>query len=329
MKALAYTHAHSLDAFAIQPTELPDPVAEGRDLLVEIMAVGLNPVDYKIRSSRSTGAPVILGWDASGIVRARGRDAHRFTVGDAVFYSGDLKRPGSYATLQLVDERLVSLKPTTLPHVEAAALPLTSLTAYEMLFEKMRIQPTDQRTILVIGGAGGVGSQAIQLLKIKTGMTVIATASRPESRAWVTGLGADHIVSHRQFASEIRALGLRHVDLIFSTTHTDQHLPQIIDLIAPFGELGLIDDPDTFDISDLKAKSISVHWELMFTKSLFDYRTDSQGAILAEIAQLIDGGRMKTTANHVLNGLTAANIQTGHTLLEHHTSVGKIVIQRT
>lgn len=329
MHALVYTEAHSLKHFNLHLMELPDPIPSSRDLLVEVKAVGLNPIDYKIRSRRSgtEGQPVILGWDASGIVRACGNDSTQFKVGDEVFYSGDLNRAGSYATRQLVDERLVALKPKTLSFTEAAALPLTSLTAYEMLFEKMRIAGTDRRTILIIGGAGGVGSQAIQWLKLKTPMTVIATASRPESQQWVTSLGADHVVSHQNFVVDIWALGIQFVDFIFSTTHSAQHWTNMAEIIGPFGEIGLIDDADGLDISMFKRKAVSIHWELMFTKSMFDYRAESQGKILAEVKTLIESGRMRTTANRVLNGLTVENLRAGHTMLEQHTNIGKVVVQ--
>ncbi len=329
MKVLGYTHAHSLDQFNLQPMELPDPTPSGQDLLVEVKAVGLNPIDYKIRNRRSgsAGQPVILGWDAAGIVRARGQEVTGFTVGDEVFYSGDLNRAGSYATRQLVDERLVALKPNTLSFTEAAALPLTSLTAYEMLFEKMRLTGSDRRTILIIGGAGGVGSQAIQLLKLKTPMTVIATASRLESQQWVKSLGADHVVAHQTFVDDIRKLGLRFVDFIFSTTHSGQHWSKMADIIAPFGEVGMIDDADGSDISIFKSKSASLHWELMFTKSSFNYRAASQGEILEEVKSLVESGKMRTTVNRVLNGLTVENLRTGHTMLEQHTNIGKVVMQ--
>ena len=329
MKVLGYTQAHSLDQFNIQAMELPDPIPKGLDLLVEVKAIGLNPVDYKIRSWRSSsnGQPVILGWDAAGIVRARGTDVTRFNVGDEVFYSGDLNRVGSYATRQLVDERIVSVKPKNLSFTEAAALPLTSLTAYEMLFEKMCLTGSDRRTILIIGGAGGVGSQAIQLLKLKTSMTVIATASRPESKQWVASLGADHVVSHQTFVDDIQKLGVRFVDFIFSTTHSGQHWSKMADIIAPFGEAGMIDDADGLDLSVFKPKSVSLHWEFMFTKSSFDYRATSQGQILEEVKAMIEAGKMRTTANRVLNGLTVENLHVGHTMLEQHTNVGKVVIQ--
>ena len=328
MKALGYTQAHTLDAFNLQLTELPDPIPTGRDLLVEVKAIGLNPIDYKIRSRRSgtDGQPVILGWDAAGIVRAGGNEATHFKVGDEVFYSGDLNRPGCYATRQLVDEQLVALKPKTLSFADAAAFPLTSLTAYEMLFEKIGLIGSDRRTVLIIGGAGGVGSQAIQLLKLKTSMTIIATASRSESQQWVAGLGADHVVTHQKFVSEIRALGIQFVDFVFSTTHSGQHWSNMAEIIAPFGEIGLIDDADGLDISIFKRKAVSLHWELMFTKSMFGYRMESQGKILSEVKNLIESGRMRTTANRVLNGLTVENLRAGHTMLEQHTNVGKMVV---
>jgi len=329
MKVLAYTQAHTLDEFNLQLIELPDPTPAGRDLLVEVKAIGLNPIDYKIRSRRSgsDGQPVILGWDAAGTVRACGNEATQFKVGDEVFYSGDLNRAGCYASRQLVDERLVALKPKNLSFAEAAALPLTSLTAYEMLFEKMRLIGSDRRTVLIIGGAGGVGSQAVQYLKLKTPMTVIATASRPESKQWVSSLGSDHVVSPQNFVSEIRAVGIQFVDFIFSTTHSSQHWTNMAEIVAPFGEIGLIDDTDGLDISLFKRKAVSIHWELMFTKSMFDYRVESQGKILEEVKALIESGRMRTTANRVLNGLTVENLRAGHTMLEQHTNVGKVVVQ--
>jgi NADPH:quinone reductase len=326
MNVLGYTQAHTLEAFNLRLMELPDLAPTGRDLLIEVKAIGLNPIDYKIRSRRSglDGQPVILGWDAAGVVRARGNDATHFNVGDEVFCSGDLNRPGSYATQQLVDERLVALKPKNLSFTEAAALPLTSLTAYEMLFEKMRLTGADRRTMLVVGG---VGSQAIQLLKLKTQMTVIGTASRPESRQWIADLGADHVVSHQDFVSDIRALGVQFVDCIFSTTHSGRHWTNMAEIVAPFGEVGLIDDADGLDISIFKRKAVSIHWELMFTKSMFDYRMESQGRILAEVKDLVETDKMRTTANKVLHGLTVENLCVGHTMLEQHTSIGKMVVQ--
>lgn len=329
MNVLGYTQAHTLDVFNLRLMEVPDPAPTGRDLLIEVKAIGLNPIDYKIRSRRSgtDGKPVILGWDAAGIVRACGNDAMHVKVGDEVFYSGDLNRAGCYASRQLVDERLVALKPKNLSFAEAAALPLTSLTAYEMLFEKMRLIDSDRRTVLIIGGAGGVGSQAIQLLKLKTSATVIATASRSKSRQWATSLGADHVVSHQDFVSDIRALGVQFVDCIFSTTHSGQHWPNMAEIVAPFGEIGLIDDADGLDISIFKRKAVSLHWELMFTKSMFDYRMESQGRILAEVKELVEAGKMRTTANKVLHGLSVEHLRAGHTMLEQHTSIGKVVVQ--
>lgn len=329
MKVLGYTQAHALDAFSLRLMELPDPIPTGCEVLVEVKAIGLNPIDYKIRSRRSgtDGQPVILGWDAAGVVRACGNGVTHFKVGDEVFYSGDLNRAGCYASSQLVDERLVALKPENLSFAEAAALPLTSLTAYEMLFEKMRLIGPDRQTVLIIGGAGGVGSQAIQLLKVKTSMTVIATASRPDSKQWVARLGADHVVSHQNFVQEIRALGMQFVDFIFSTTHSGQHWTNMAEIIAPFGEIGLIDDADGLDISLLKRKAVSIHWELMFTKSMFGYLMESQGKILYEVKDLIESGRMRTTANRILNGLTAENLRAGHAMLEQHTNVGKVIVE--
>ena len=248
------------------------PSLKDRDLLVRIKAISVNPVDTKVRrNSVVAGNMRILGWDAVGEVIEVGSGVQHFKVGDQVWYAGDLTRDGSNAEYQAVDERIVSLKPQSLSNAEAAALPLTAITAWEMLFDRFNVDLDQSDNILVIGGAGGVGSIAIQLLKAKTNLKVIATASREETKAWVKSLGADYVIDHTEdLNTQIKALGLDAPRYIFSTNQTETYLPQISKLIAPQGKFGLIDDPKLLDIGEFKSKSVSVHWEFMFTRSMFN-----------------------------------------------------------
>ena len=248
------------------------PSLKDRDLLVRIKAISVNPVDTKVRRNPvAVGNTRILGWDAVGEVVEVGSGVQHFKVGDQVWYAGDLTRDGSNAEYQAVDERIVSLKPQSLSDAEAAALPLTAITAWEMLFDRFNVDLDKSDNILVIGGAGGVGSIAIQLLKAKTNLRVIATASREETKAWVKSLGADYVIDHTEdLNTQIKALGLDAPRYIFSTNQTETYLPQISKLIAPQGKFGLIDDPKSLDIVEFKSKSVSVHWEFMFTRSMFN-----------------------------------------------------------
>ncbi|WP_062203708.1 zinc-binding alcohol dehydrogenase family protein [Aureimonas sp. AU12] len=336
MRAVAFkTPLPVSDPASLIDIELPRPEPTGRDILVEIRAISVNPVDTKVRGGAIPleGEHKVIGWDAAGIVVGAGPEATLFKAGDAVFYSGELLRPGSNAEFQLVDERLVGRKPASIGFADAAALPLTGVTAWETLFDRLDV--THRRpagaanAILVIGGAGGVASLAIQLAKALTDLTVIATASRPETRDWVLAQGADHVVDHsRPMAEQVAALGLGAPAFVFSTTHTDTHLPEIAELIAPQGRLALIDDPETFDIVPLKTKAISVHWELMFTRPLF--RTadmGEQGRILGEIADLVDAGRIRSTAAQNFGTINAANLRRAHELSESGRAMGKIVLE--
>lgn len=311
MKAFTYENAHTLENFQVELREVPEPVLQAQDLLVRVRAFAFNPVDYKIRSSRSGG--VILGWDAAGVVEQVGPDARGFQVGDEVYYAGDLFRPGSHAQLQAIDHRLVARKPANLSFAEAAAVPLTALTAWEALFER----GFEPQRVLIIGGAGGVGSMAVQLLKAKTDAHVIATASRPETQEWVRSLGADLVIG--------RDLQVEPVDLIFSTTHTAQYLKQLPDLLRPFGHLVLIDDPETLDIAPFKSKSLAVHWEFMFTKSAQNYRPESQGQILDQVARLIERGRLRTTLKEQFEP-DLENYRRAHQQLESGQATGKMVM---
>ena len=326
MKAYTYHKPHQFSEFQIEITEVANPVLRPQDLLVRVKAFSFNPVDYKIRESRKSvdGKPVILGWDAAGIVEKIGSDAKGFNVGDEVFYAGDLTRDGSYAELQAVDSRLIAKKPRSLNFTEAAALPLTALTAWEALLER-GIEYGANTKVLVVGGAGGVGSMAIQLLKAKTSATVIATASRPETVEWCKRMGADHVIG-RNIEAELLALGIDDVDVIFGTTHTEQYLPVYQKILRPFGHLCLIDDPETLDIRPFKSKAISVHWEFMFTKSMYAYAESSQGNILNQLSTLIDAGEVRTTLTKVVTS-NIEGIREAHQLLESGSSIGKIVME--
>lgn len=328
MKAIAYVHDPANKSHVIAEGELPEPELRENDVLVEVRAAGTNPVDYKIGLSRTnTGAPVVVGWDFAGVVRKLGARASGFAVGDEVWGAGDITRTGAYAELVAVDSRIIAKKPATLSFVEAAALPLTSLTAWEALIARRELGLDHPSRVLVIGGAGGVGSIAIQLLKALTKSTVIATASRPETSAWCRQLGADSIIDHHgDLAAQVVELGLQPIDAVLGTSHTERQLPAIASLLRPFGHLSLIDDPAALDIVSLKRKSISVHWELMFTKSLFEYELESQGEILREVAALVDAGKLKTTLSTRLDGLSASHVEDAHRTLREARGIGKTVI---
>ena len=246
--------------------------------------------------------------------------------------SGSIARPGSNSEFHLVDERIVGRKPTSLSDAKAAALPLTALTAWEMLFDRIDVAkpvPGAANAILIVGGAGGVGSIAIQLVRALTDLTVIATASRPETEAWVRELGAHHVIDHsRPLAEQVGALGIGSPAFVFSTTETLRHLSEIVELIAPQGRFGLIDDPDALDVTPFKRKAVSIHWELMFTRSIFQTADMSeQGRILGQVAQLVDEGRIQTTATSTLTPINAANLRQAHALLESGRARGKVVLE--
>ncbi|MDB5557365.1 MAG: zinc-binding alcohol dehydrogenase family protein [Enterovirga sp.] len=335
MRAVGYQHSKPIaDETSLVDIELPDPTPSGRDLLVEVRAVSVNPVDTKVRmrGGAEPGQWKVLGWDAVGTVRAVGPEASLFKPGDEVFYAGAINRPGSNSELHLVDERIVGKKPASLGWAEAAALPLTAITAWEMLFDRLDVRrpvPGAAEAVLIIGGAGGVGSIAVQLVRQLTDLTVIGTASRPETRAWVQGLGAHHVVDHaKPRAAEIEALGLGAVPFVFSTTQTDKHLAEIGKLIAPQGRFGLIDDPGPLDISLFKQKSVSTHWEFMYTRPVFATADmGEQGKLLNEVARLIDAGTLKTTLGERFGPINAANLRRAHALIESGKAKGKIVLE--
>lgn len=334
MKAIAYPQALPLhDPAALIEVNLPMPTLRPHDLLVKIQAVSVNPVDIKLRGTIAPpdGAPRVLGFDAVGIVEAVGPEVRRFKPGDAVFYAGSIDRPGSNAEFQAVDERIVGKKPASLSPNEAAALPLTAITAWELLFDRLRVpygQKSGGDALLIIGGAGGVGSILTQLARRLTGLTIIATASRPESVAWCYAQGAHHVIDHRTpLTEELARIGLPQVRYVASLTATDQHLPQIIEALAPQGALALIDDPKTLDILPMKRKSLSVHWELMFTRAL--YGTPDmirQHELLTEVADLVDAGLLRTTLKQDLGPLSVASLRRAHEIVESGRSIGKTVL---
>ncbi|MGO7334765.1 zinc-binding alcohol dehydrogenase family protein [Rhizobium leguminosarum] len=334
MRAVAYKKPQPISSeTSLIDVELPMPEVKGHDLLVEIKAVSVNPVDVKVRAHSAPPADEfkVLGWDATGIVKAIGADVTLFKPGDEVFYSGVISRPGSNAEFHLVDERIVGTKPKSLDFAAAAALPLTSITAYEALFDRLKVQDAVSgaaRSILIIGGAGGVGSIAIQIARALTDLTVIATASRPETQDWVKELGAHHVVDHsKPIAPQVAALGIGAPGFIFSTTNTDSHIGDIVEAIAPQGRFALIDDPKTLDIVPFKRKAVSVHWELMFTRPL--YGTPDmieQHKLLNKISELIDGGKIRTTLSEIVGPINAANLKTAHAMVESGRMKGKAVL---
>ena len=335
MKAVAYRTPGSIDRDdALQDIILEKPSAGGRDLLVRILAVSVNPVDTKVRrraAPEGTGWRV-LGFDASGVVEQIGPEVQHFKPGDAVYYAGSIARPGTNSEYHLVDERIVGRKPASLSDAEAAALPLTAITAWEMLFDRLDVRrPTPQggQVILVIGGAGGVGSITIQLLRALTDLTVIATASRPETRDWVRECGAHHVVDHRQpLAPQVAALDLGAPGFVFSTTQTGQHLADIVELIAPQGRFGVIDDPEAFDAMPFKRKSVSIHWEFMFARPVFATPDMAeQGRLLNEVAALVDAGRVRSTVTEVAGRIDAATLRAAHARIESGSARGKIVLE--
>jgi NADPH2:quinone reductase len=334
MRAVAYKTPQPISAeTSLIDVELPMPEARGHDLLVEIKAVSVNPVDVKVRAHSAPPADElkVLGWDAAGIVKAIGADVTLFKPGDEVFYSGVISRPGSNAEFHLVDERIVGTKPKSLDFAAAAALPLTSITAYEALFDRLKVQDAVSgagRSILIIGGAGGVGSIAIQIARVLTDLTVIATASRPETQDWVRELGAHHVVDHsKPIAPQVAALGIGAPGFIFSTTNTDSHIGDIVEAIAPQGRFALIDDPKTLDIVPFKRKAVSVHWELMFTRPL--YGTPDmieQHKLLNRVSELVDAGKIRTTLSEIVGPINAANLKTAHAMVESGRMKGKAVL---
>lgn len=335
MKAIGYTERLPIThENALIDLRQPMPAAGGQDLLVAVKALSVNPVDTKVRKNRAPVAdqPVILGWDAVGDVIAIGDDVTHYTVGDRVWYAGDITRPGTNSEFHLVDERIVGRAPKLASLAQAAALPLTAITAYEMLFDRLNVTAPvagGAQAVVIIGGAGGVGSIAIQLLRALTDLTVIATASRPQTRDWVQDLGAHHVLDHSApLAPQVEDLGLGAPSFVFSTTHSESYIDDVVKFMAPQGRYGLIDDPATFNIMPFKGKSISIHWEMMYTRSIHQTQDMArQRGILNEIADLVDAKQIKSTFSQGLGPINAANLRNAHQLLEAGAVKGKLVLE--
>lgn len=335
MKAFGFFQNLPIDhPDALQTVTLPEPELRDHDLLVEVRAVSVNPVDTKVRKGGDVptdGAPRILGWDAAGVVVATGSAASRFKVGDRVWYAGDITRPGCNSDLHAVDERIVGPMPDSLGFAEAASLPLTTITAWELLFDRLRIHeadPTEHQVLLVIGAAGGVGSILTQLARRLTGVTIVGTASRERSKEWVLDHGAHHVIDHSQpWIPQLAALGLDYATHVVGLNNSASYVKQIAEVLRPEGQFALIDDPVGLDISPFKGKSISIHWELMYTRPIYTTATISrQHALLRRVAGLVDKGDIRHTLTHRIDGIDAANLIAAHALVEAGDMIGKVVL---
>ena len=333
MKAVAYRRPLPItDADSLLDVTLPEPAAAGRDLLVRVQAVSVNPVDVKVRagSPPAEGQLKVIGWDAVGTVEAVGEKVTLFKPGDRVWYAGDITRPGSNAELQLVDERIVGHAPTSIPVAQAAALPLTAITAWELLFDRLGTTADTEGALLIIGAAGGVGSILTQLARRLTKLTVIGTASRPETQAWLRELGAHHVIDHHQpLLPQLQAAGVPQVTAVAGLTHTPTYYKQIVEALAPQGKLALIDDfHEPLDVMAMKRKSLSLHWEMMFARSLFGTPDmAAQGQLLAAVSDGIDTGVLRHTLTRRFGTLNAANLKQAHAWLESGRAIGKGVLQ--
>ncbi|WP_298366762.1 zinc-binding alcohol dehydrogenase family protein [uncultured Lutibacter sp.] len=335
MKAIGFKQSLPIqeeNSFILFETEKPSPT--GFDILVKVQANSVNPVDFKIRESAAKDAvletPKVIGWDAVGIVEAVGDQTSKFKVGDEVFYAGDITRSGSNAEFQLVDERIVGRKPKNLTIAEAAAMPLTSLTAYEAIFDRIKINPKkDQgKTVLVLAGAGGVGSIAIQLAKKLGNLTVIATASRPDSIAWCKDLGADFVVNHHNLKEELEKIGHSQVNYILDFVDLEGYWETAAEIIKPQGHIvSITESSKPLNLNIMKSKSVTFSWELMYTRSMFNTEDmDRQHEILNHVADLLDNGTLKSTLTTTLEGFTVANLKKAHEVQESSKSIGKTVI---
>ncbi len=330
MKAIGYYQAGPINAAqSLIEVEIDKPTLGPRDILVEVRGISVNPVDVKVRADfpAQNGAKVI-GYDAAGIVKETGSDVQLFAVGDEVFYAGDITRTGTNAEFHAVDERIVGKKPKALDFALAAGMPLTSITAWELLFDSLAVKENDNNTLLVIGGAGGVGSILIQLAKKLTNLTVIATASRPETVQWVKKMGADHVINHREsLVEQVKALGLE-PKYVAALTGTEGHFSTIVELVKPRGHIAFIDDPKTLDISSGKLKALSFSWEFMFARSMF--QTDDiqkQHELLNRVSTLIDDGILISTVTNNLGKLSVQTLKHAHELQESGRAIGKNVLE--
>ncbi|MFL6678756.1 MAG: zinc-binding alcohol dehydrogenase family protein [Burkholderiaceae bacterium] len=334
MKAIGYRQNLPVDQpHALEDLELPAPQPGPRDLLVRVKAVSVNPVDTKVRRNRAPrpGQPEVLGWDAVGVVEGVGAQVRGFQPGDRVFYAGSITRPGANSELHVVDKRIAAKAPASLEDGQAAALPLTAITAWELLFDRLRVPQGGGagQSLLVVGGAGGVGSILIQLARQLTQLKVIATASRPQTQAWCLELGAHAVIDHaRPLAQALKDGGHGEVDFVAALTQTGQHFEQIVESLKPQGAMAIIDDMPVLDAMKLKTKALSLHWELMFTRSMFGTPDMAeQGKLLAEVARLVDAKRLRSTAGAHYGTINAANLLRAHAFVESGKAQGKVVLE--
>lgn len=330
MKAITAIHEAGAPATRLIEQDFPAPTVGARDVLVQVKAVAVNPVDYKVRDGMGPGEKRILGWDAAGVIHEVGTDVRDFKPGDRVWYAGNIARDGAYAALQAVDERIISRMPSSLAFEQAAALPLSAITAWEILFDRFRthlVAPNQQKSILIVGGAGGVGSFMVQLAAKVANLKVIATASRPESARWARDLGAHHVIDpHADWREQLSALHVDCVDYVASLTASGEHVTKSADILSPQGAFCLTDDPAHFDIGVFKRKSIAVHWELMFTRPLYEtHDLHEQGRMLHRVAQLVDEGVLKSTVNGQVHSLHVEALEAAHLELRAGTAIGKRV----
>ena len=334
MKAVSFYKSLPIeDPQSLVDVSIDAPSPRPRDVLVEVRAISVNPVDTKIRAGGGPGRPdgqlQILGWDAAGIVKETGNAVTLFRPGDEVYYAGSVDRAGSYAELQCVDERIVGRKPRTLGFAEAAALPLTTITAWEMLFDRLRLDASAAGSLLIVGGAGGVGSIATQLARQLTRLKIIATASRPETVQWCRRMGAHHVIDHRQpLARQVKEILPGGVNYVLALTKAEDHFDELIEAMAPQSAMVLIENPARLlDVVKLKPKSISLHWEFMFTRSRYETPDmGEQGRLLNEVAALVDAGKVVSTMQANLGAINAANLRQAHALVESGKAIGKIVL---
>ncbi len=335
MKAVGYRRPLPIsDPEALLDIELPVPEAKGKDLLVEVKAISVNPADTKLRAAAGPlpgDAYRVLGYDAAGVVKAVGPEVTLFQPGDEVWYAGSIVRPGTNAQFHLVDERIVAHKPKSLDFAHAAALPLTGITAWELLFDRLGLEAgktARKGSLLIVGGAGGVGSILTQLAHQFTGLTVISTSSRPETTEWCLKLGANFVVDHtKPFAPQLKTIGIPEVNYIAALTASDRHFPGLVEVLAPQGKIGMIDDPPRVDVTPLKDKAASFHWEYMFARS--KYQTPdmmAQHDLLGSLSKMVDEGRIRTTLGENMGTINAVNLKRAHAVLESGQTKGKIVL---
>lgn len=333
MKAIGFKTSHKIEhSDSLFEFEKNKPEAKGFEIVVKINAVSINPVDTKVRISAASNIvleePKVLGYDAVGIVESIGENVKNFKINDRVFYAGDVTKDGSNAQFQVIDSRIVALTPTSLKDDESAVLPLTSLTGWEALFDRMNINKNENKTILIIGGAGGVGSITTQIAKAVTNLTVIATASRQDTIDWCKSMGADYVVNHRDLVNSVKQAGFETIDYIFNVADTSSHWDSMVELIAPQGKIcSIVDTNGNIDINKLKPKSVTFIWEFMFTRAMFNTSDiEKQHEILTNIATLVDEGKIKTTLDKTIKGFSVENFKEAHTLSESGKAIGKIAI---